>query len=211
MFHLKAWCLLIEDSAAGVDKGELEKQLFSLDSDGRQWHRWKTGQIPSIEEFEGATSAAISCKWIDQRVAELIKKSFSIQRASSTSTDSRSSWDQTIALDACIKYAEEHNKAELLQHCEEWHYWIHGPDESSPEFADWLASKEPGWNIEDEEILEEHLELIVGHAITQIYELGVDDPFVEISRHLRIAKKSWPEVRAMLDEDQFSKRNQKKN
>lgn len=207
MFHIKAWCLLVEDSALGIDRGEIERQLFSLDSGGRQWNRWKTGQIPSIEEFEGATNAAITCKWIDQQVAEFIKRSFSIQRATSTTNDSRSSWDQTIALGACIKYAEAHNKEELLQHCEEWHCWIFGPDESSPEFAGWLALKDPGWEVEAGEILEENINLIVWHAITQIYELGVDDPFSAIFGQLRNAQKEWPDVKSMLDEDPLSKRN----
>lgn len=199
--HVKAWCLCIKARTGDLPIEEIERQLLGGTSAGRQWSRWQTGQVPSAQEFVAATSAARDCGWLQADLAVAIVTSFESQRSTVSEGGSRSGWNQTIALEACYKFAEELNDKALLDHCEMWRMWIYGPPENSPAFADWLAKKEAGWTAEDEEILQESIFLIVEQALVGIYNLGLPKPHVELYKSLKKVLKVWPDIKKILDED----------
>lgn len=79
-FLIKARCLCIEAQASGVMIANIESQLFSGDSWGRQRDRLKGGQIPEHSVFLGATDTAVSLAWLLRNLGEILKNAFSAKR-----------------------------------------------------------------------------------------------------------------------------------
>lgn len=199
-FCLRAWCLTVEQGAAGISKGDIELAIRFLDTDGRLLDKWKAGQIPTVYELGEANSNAIKQGWMPEKLGSALLRAFEIHR-SPEPVGSREGWDEMAAFKAFQLFTAKSPSPRLQEHCSEWENWICGPSEESADFDEWLRRKRATWDLTNQELLEDEVSFLVERLLVQIYENGVADPREIVMKKLKSVSKNWSKIVDELRQD----------